>query len=135
MTEAKAVPLYMYYFFQQPDDRWMAWDQHGTDMLVDEKTVNEHIVPHLRHNGISVLEAEIYQVDKVKLEITGFGQVDAQVRLYVKDGIITKVMLLTSDGDVIRSNIRQFELRLPHFEGTPWPYTESEQVELVEADR
>lgn len=135
MTEVKTAPKYTYYFFQQPDDRWMAWDQFGSDRLVDVQTVNEHIVPHLQRSGTSVLNADIYQIDKVRLEITGFGQVEAMVRLYVKDGVITKVHLLTVDGDTIRTNIRQFELQLPHFEGTPWPYTESEMSEMVEASR
>ena len=135
MTEVKATPLYLYHFFKQPDSRWMMWDQFGTDLLVDERTVAENIIPSLCQAGACVLEGGVYQVDNVNIEVASFGKIQAQVKLYVTDNVITKAQLLTEGGYVIHGDLKQFELRLPYFEGTPWPYTESEQVELVEADR
>lgn len=126
-------PLLTYYFQQQPDDRWKIYDDFCSgDKLLDATTFTDHIKPSLVRLGISVRNEIIYEPPKQRIDIPGFGIIHANIRIFVNDGKIVQVNLLTDDGSLIRGHIRQFKLILPNFDGTPWPYTQAEMEEEMD---
>lgn len=125
--------LVNYYFNQQADDRWMIYDEHGSgDKLLDTDTFRRYIQPHLTYLGQSVTLDHIYKTINQRVEIKGFGVVCVNIHLHEKDGKLDHVNLGTIVDEPIKKRIRQFRLTLPHFKGTPWPYTQKEMEEEID---
>lgn len=135
MTENKQYPS-TFFFNQQPDDRWRIYDRLGLgDKLLTPEDLKESVLPHLDKIGLSVAEEAMYQSKVMLAHMDGFGVFKIVLRLYVKNDMISRTVLMSDTGQIISANIRQFRLDLPYFKGTPWPYTQEEMEEEIEASR